>query len=138
MAKLIDVARLAGVSSGTASRVINGRGNVSPALVEAVQRAIQELDYRPNILARSLRRQRSLTFGFVVPDVTNPFFSELALSVELAAAQQGFSTILCNSENSQELESQYLRNLVDRQVDGLILVPSNGTHTLPADILAVP
>ena len=138
MVKLNDVARLAGVSSGTASRVINGSGNVSPARVEAVERAVRELDYRPNMLARSLRRQRSQTLGFVVPDVTNPFFSELALSVEIAAARHGYSVILGNSANSSQVEAEYLRNLVDRRVDGLIFVPSDDTRDLPSRVPEIP
>jgi LacI family transcriptional regulator len=136
--KLSDVARRAGVSSGTASRVINGTGNVSPPRAEAVERAVRELDYRPNMVARSLRRQRSQTLGLVVPDVTNAFFSELALSVEIAAARQGYSVILGNSANSNQIEGEYLRNLVDRQVDGLIVVPSDDTRGLSARVQGTP
>ncbi|WP_127126707.1 LacI family DNA-binding transcriptional regulator [Georgenia sp. SYP-B2076] len=138
MVKLADGARLAGVSSGTASRVINGTGDVAPARVEAVERAVRDLDYRPNMVARSLRRQRSQTLGFVVPDVTNPFFSELALSVEITAARRGFSVILGNSENSSRSETTYLQNLVDRQGDGLAVVPVDATGALPRSVRATP
>ena len=138
MAKLVDVARLAGVSAGTASRVISGKGNVSAELVAAVERAVEELNYRPNMLARSLRRNRSQTFGLVVPDITNPFFAELALSVEIAAAERGYGLLLGNSRNLGAAQDEYVQNLLDRQVDGLVLVPADEARPLPIAARATP
>jgi LacI family transcriptional regulator len=138
MAKLVDVARLAGVSAGTASRVISGKGNVSAELVAAVERAVEELNYRPNMLARSLRRNRTQTFGLVVPDITNPFFAELALSVEIAAAERGYSLILGNSRNLGAAQDEYVQNLLDRQIDGLVLVPADEDRPLPVAARATP
>ena len=83
--RLVDVAKRAGVSVGTVSRVINGVPEVTPELRTRVEAAIDELGYRPNSLARSFRRQRSSTLGLVIPDVTAPFFAELAKHIEAAA-----------------------------------------------------
>lgn len=138
MVKLMDVARHAGVSAGTVSRVLSGEPSVSPALVEAVEKSIAELGYRPNKLARGLRRQRTQTLGFVVPDITNPFFAELALSVEVAAAEQGYNLFLGNSRNSSETEWEYLQNLLDHQADGLIVVPAEETRGLPLTLRTTP
>jgi len=138
MVKLLDVARHAGVSAGTVSRVLSGTPTVSPALVEAVEKAIAELGYRPNKLARGLRRQQTQTLGFVVPDITNPFFAELALSVEVAAAARGYNLFLGNSRNSTESEWEYLQNLLDHQVDGLVVVPAEETRGLPLSVRTTP
>jgi LacI family transcriptional regulator len=134
----MDVARHAGVSTGTVSRVLSGEPTVSPVLVMAVEKAIAELGYRPNKVARGLRRQRTQTLGFVVPDITNPFFAELALSVEVAAADHGYNLFLGNSRNSSETEWEYLQNLLDHQVDGLIVVPAEQTNGLPAALRTTP
>lgn len=138
MVRLLDVARHAGVSAGTVSRVLSGAPNVSPALTVAVEQAIEELGYRPNKLARGLRRQRTQTLGFVVPDITNPFFAELALSVEVAAAEHGYNLFLGNSRNSSETEGEYLQNLLDHQVDGVIFVPADATQALPPALRSSP
>lgn len=122
-----DVAWRAGVSVGTVSRVVNGHPAVRPALRSRVQAVIAELGYRPNPLARGLRRQRTQSLGLVVPDITNPFFSELALRVEQAAAGVEYSMVLGNSMDSAELEAAYVRMLAERQVDGLILVAAPGS-----------
>lgn len=131
LASIRDVAERAGVSVGTVSRVINGNSAVRPVLRSRVETAIRELGYRPNALAQSLRRQRSHTLGLVIPDITNPFFGELAMHIESAAAKSGYSLILCNSMNAREEEEVYVQTLADRRVDGLILVASAGTRTLP-------
>ena len=99
MAKIVDVARRAGVSVGSVSRVINEHPTVSPATRERVEIAIRELGYVPNAIAGSLRSRRSKTIGLIIPDVTNPFFSELALHVERSAAAAGYNVILGNSDN---------------------------------------
>lgn len=128
-----EVARLAGVSLGTVSRVINGHPTVAPDIRKRVQAAIDKLGYRPNRVARSLRSQQSHTFGLVIPDVTNPFFAELVKSIEQSAGLVGYSIILGNAEESPEAEKRYIQMLADRQVDGLIVVPSVGTRAIQVD-----
>lgn len=131
-----EVARRAGVSLGTVSRVINNNPSVAPGLRERVEAVIRELDYRPNTLARGLRSQRTHTLGLVIPDVTNPFFSELVREIEQAAGRKGYSLILGNSGESRSSEQLYLGMLADRRVDGLIIVPGAGTRSIspPRDI----
>jgi LacI family transcriptional regulator len=104
-----DVALRAGVSLGTVSRVINGHPSVAPELRQRVQEAIRELEYRPNRVARSLRRQRSSTLGLIIPDVTNPFFAELVKRIESYARQADHEIILRNAEESQKIESRYVQ-----------------------------
>jgi LacI family transcriptional regulator len=125
MTKIGDVARRAGVSVGSVSRVINEHPTVTPATRERVKLAIRELGYVPNAIAGSLRSRRSKTIGLIIPDVTNPFFSELALHVERSAAAAGYNLILGNSDNSVDQETYYLHALAVRRVDGIILVPAN-------------
>jgi LacI family transcriptional regulator len=128
-----EVARLAGVSLGTVSRVINGHPTVAPDIRKRVQAAIDKLGFRPNRVARSLRSQRSHTFGLVIPDVTNPFFAELVKSLDQSASASGYNIILGNAEESPAVEKRYIQMLADRQVDGMLVVPSVGTRTLKAD-----
>jgi LacI family transcriptional regulator len=128
-----EVARLAGVSLGTVSRVINGHPTVAPDIRQRVQAAIDKLGFRPNRVARSLRSQQSHTFGLVIPDVTNPFFAELVKSLDQSASEFGYNIILGNAEESPTVEKQYIQMLADRQVDGLLVVPSVGTRTIKAE-----
>jgi LacI family transcriptional regulator len=109
------------VSVGTVSRVLNA-GRVSPERRARVEKAIETLNYRPNALARSLRTHQSQTLGLVIPDITNPFFSELAYHVEVAAAHAGYWLIVGNAITAQR-EREYLEAVLERRVDGLILVP---------------
>jgi LacI family transcriptional regulator len=127
MVTIADVAKRAGVSKMTVSRVINGSGYISQETRERVEKAIQELDYIPNSLARSLRFKRTRTIGLVLTDITNPFFTTLARGVEDAASEHGFSVIFCNTDESGEEESRYVNVLTQKQVDGLLLVPTAGT-----------
>jgi len=125
VAKIVDVARRAGVSVGSVSRVINEHPTVTPATRERVELAVRELGYVPNAIAGSLRSRRSKTVGLIIPDVTNPFFSELALHVERSAAVAGYNVFLGNSDNSVDQQRHYLRAFAIRRVDGVILVPAN-------------
>lgn len=122
-AKLSDVARLAGVSQATASRVLNGLGSVDPALAERVHDAKRKLGYRRNSLARGLRRRANNVVGVVVPDVTNPFFTDVVRGVEDVISPSGHLLVLCNSDESADKERQYLSLLVDQQVAGVVIAP---------------
>lgn len=136
MTKIADVARRAGVSVGSVSRVINEHPTVTPATRARVELAVRDLGYVPNAIAGSLRSRRSKTVGLIIPDVTNPFFSELALHVERYAAAAGYNVILGNSDNSEDRQRHYLHALAVRRVDGIILVPANEMR--PAQEFAVP
>ncbi|GAB4423006.1 MAG: substrate-binding domain-containing protein [Chloroflexi bacterium OHK40] len=132
MPTIKDVARQAGVSTMTVSRVINNSGYISPATRERVERAIAELDYLPNALARSLRFKQTRTLALVLSDITNPFFTTVARGVEDAARAQGFSVLLCNTDETDAVEREYLSILLQKQVDGVLLVPAREDSTAAA------
>ncbi len=124
MTTLQDVAKLAGVSPMTVSRVINDSGYVNTKTRERVERAIAELDYVPNALARSLRFKQTKTLALIISDITNPFFTTIARGVEDTASEQGFSVIFCNTDESRDKETEYLNVVIQKQVDGVLLVPA--------------
>lgn len=124
MANIHDVAKKAGVASITVSRVINNSGYVSDKVREKVNTAITELGYVPNVLARSLKSKRTNTLALVFTDITNPFFNILARGVEDTASDSGFNVIFCNTDESQEKEDNYIQLLLQKQVDGILLVPA--------------
>ncbi len=131
MPTLHDVARRAGVSPMTVSRVVNGSGEVSPKLRTRVEQALAETGYMPNTLARSLRARRTDTIALLLPDMTNPFFTTLAHGVETAAREAGLSLILANSDEREEEEHRLVPMLLQRQVDGILVVPAgSGTDTI--------
>jgi LacI family transcriptional regulator len=121
---LNDVARLAGVSTMTVSRVINDSGYISPETRARVNRAIAELGYMPNVLARQLRSKRTKTLALVVTDIANPFFTTIARGVEDAARARGYAVMFCNTDESEVEEIEYVRVLIQRRVDGVLLVPA--------------
>ena len=118
------VAKLAGVSPMTVSRVINNAENVAEGTRQKVLRAIAELDYVPNRLARGLTSRRSSTLGLVVPDVVNPFFTLVLRGAEAAARRAGYRLLVCDSENDPRREREYLEDLVSYRVDGLLVAPA--------------
>lgn len=137
MPTIKDVAKLAGVSIATVSNTLNGGRYVSPPLRSAVLSAVRSLGYVPNGVARSLRRRHTQTLGFLVPDITNPFFSGLVKAVERAARKQGYQVLLSSSEENPELEFDLTLALASRQVDGLIAVPT-GDSTEYLEHLGLP
>ncbi|OWV87488.1 LacI family transcriptional regulator [Rhizobium sp. R635] len=120
-----DVAEHAGVSVGTVSRVLSGEAAVKPMLREKVNDAISALGYRPNVTARALRTSRTDVIGLIVPDITNPFFAQLAASVERAALERGHSLMLASSHDDREAEQSHVLAFLDRSVRGIIVVASS-------------
>ncbi|MFC7405501.1 LacI family DNA-binding transcriptional regulator [Georgenia alba] len=129
MARIVDVAALAGVSTATVSRVLNGK-SVREDLEAAVRRAIDELGYSPNRTARSLRRQHSEVIALVLPDIENPFFTSLARGVQDVAQEAGLSVVLCNTDEDPEKQEQYLRVAEDENMAGVILAPAGPSELL--------
>ncbi|MDD5367826.1 MAG: LacI family DNA-binding transcriptional regulator [Anaerolineaceae bacterium] len=121
---LKDVANQAGVSIRAVSRVINNKGEVSAETHQRIADAIQQLDYRPNQLARSLITGKTLSIGIIIPDITDPFFPELILGAESIARERGYNIFLCNANRQPELELIYIDLLSQRQVDGFIIAGS--------------
>jgi len=120
-----DVAKLAGVSTATVSYVINnGPRPVSEETRQKVLAAIDELGYQPSEIARSLKTKRTTTIGVVVSDILNPILSAIAKSIEDTILPMGYNMILCNSDENPERELTFLRMLVSKQVDGILLLPT--------------
>ena len=128
---IYDVAREAKVSIFTVSAVVNKTGRVSPTLGRRVEAAIQKLNYRPNLLARSLAKRQTHTLGMVVTDIANPFFPAIVRAAEDAAQKAGYSVLLCNSDDKQDKEAVYLELLLSRRVDGIILNKTPGAFPAP-------
>jgi len=118
-----DVARLAKVSVATVSAVANDKHGVSPGLTARVKVAMEALDYHPDQVARSLKVRSTHTIGMLVPDVTNPFFTDMMRGVEDKARENGYSVILCNSNEDPDQERRNLSTLYSRRADGVLLAP---------------
>ena len=124
MATIYDVARRAEVSPATVSRVVNGRANVDAGLAERVRRAMRDLDYRPNAVARNLRRSRTSFWAVIISDIDNPFFTTMFRGVEDVAQPAGFSVLLCNTDNDPAREEQYVNGTMSEQIAGVIISPT--------------
>lgn len=122
---IYDVAKKAGVSMATVSRVVNGNPNVKPGTRKKVLEVIDELDYRPNAVARGLASKKTTTVGVIIPDVTNVYFSSLARGIDDVATMYKYNIILANSDGNEEKEIQVFNTLLAKQVDGIIYM---GTH----------
>lgn len=129
MTRLEDVARAAGVSASTVSRVISRPGMVASETRARVERVIADLDYRPSRVARRLRVEagRSKLIGLILPDIQNPFFADLARGVEDASLERGYAVFLGNSDEDVAKESRYLDVMRAESVDGVILPPAAGS-----------
>ena len=139
MATIQDVARVAGVSPITVSRVFRNWHNVRPETRQRVLDAAAELNYVPNAVARSLRQARSGLLAFINTDMLNPLFYAMARGAEAAAQAAGMTIVLGNSDDDAALEARYLRGMAEHRVDGIILVPTpatTATHipTLPPKV----
>lgn len=124
MPSIKDVAQSAGVSTATVSRVLANSSRVKEETRRRVLDAVEQLNYRPNLIARSLRAQRSAKLGLVVSDIRNPFFTAISRAVEDAAYEQGYSVLMCNTDENPEKEELYLNILHDENVAGIIFSPT--------------
>jgi len=129
---IYDVARLAGVSTATVSRALNGTGQIAPATLATIEAAVEELGYHPNTVARSLVTKSTHTIALLLPDITNPFYAALVRGIQEAAFGHGRTMLLCTTEGDAEREEHYLRLLQAKQVDGALV---DGL-VLPADRIA--
>ena len=121
---MADVAREAGVSAMTVSRVVNEKGEVGPATRQRVLEVVERLGYRPSAIARGLATQRTGSLGLVMPDVANPFFSDVARGAEHVAYAEGYNIFLCNTDEDPQRELSVLQSLEEKQVDGVVLCSS--------------
>lgn len=129
MPTIKDVAKRAGVSVTTVSRVLNNRGYIGEATRKKVYKAMEELDYQPNEVARSLFRKKSNIIGLIVPTVAHPFFGEMTSYIETYAYSRGYKVLICNSQLDSSKEQEYIWMLRRNQVDGIIMA----SHTLDVE-----
>lgn len=124
---IYDVAREAGVSMATVSRVVNNNPNVKPQTRKKVFEAIERLGYRPNAVARGLASKKTTTVGVVIPDISNATYAEVARGIEDIANMYHYNIILCNADKKKEKEIRVINTLLEKQVDGLLFM--GGTVT---------
>jgi LacI family transcriptional regulator len=127
MPTIRDVAQLAGVAPITVSRVVNDSGYVSKETRARVEAAVEELEYVPNMLGPSLRFKQTMTLAMIVTDIGNPFWTTVTRGVEDIAYANGYSTFLCNTDESEKKQDQYLHTLLRRRIDGILLVPASSS-----------
>jgi len=118
---IYDVARLAGVSTATVSRALNGTGQIAPPTRAAIEAAVEQLGYRANTIARSLVTKSTQTIALLLPDIANPFYAALVSGIQQHALSHGYTMLLCTTEGDPEREEQYLSLLRAKQVDGALV-----------------
>jgi DNA-binding LacI/PurR family transcriptional regulator len=140
MATQKELAKLAGVSAGTVSNVISGSTRVSERNREKVLNAVRALNYHPNLIARSLKTNRTRTLGIVVPDITIPFFPKIVRGAESAARERGYFLIVLDSEHNHAREVDMMTLLRSQRVEGILLVAAGGRKGTesPASLVAGP
>lgn len=125
MSTIYDVARLANVSPATVSRVLNDRSDVNPELAKRVRASVQMLDYRPNSVARNLRRRVAAVWALIISDIENPHFTALVRGVEDVASSNGYSVVLCNSDEELAKERSYVDVALAERMAGVVISPSS-------------
>ena len=140
MPTIKDVARYVGVSTATVSHVINNTRFVSEELRQKVLHAIQELNYHPNAIARSLVSKRTNTIGIIVSEIMNPFYTAVVRGVEDVTYRNGYNVILCNTDEDTEKERLYVKVLMEKRLDGLILASAfqEEAHPLLSQLMSIP
>ncbi|MDJ0752224.1 MAG: LacI family DNA-binding transcriptional regulator [Ardenticatenaceae bacterium] len=130
-----DVALKAGVSTATVSRVISGREKVSPALIDQVNQAIEELQYRPSRVARNLRVRKANTVGLLVSDIQNPFFTSIMRGIQDTLLAKGYVLLAANSDEDEDQERIHIETLLAEEVAGIILAPASTSARNYADLI---
>ena len=130
---IYDVAREAGVSMATVSRVVNGNKNVKENTRKKVLEVIERLDYRPNAVARGLASKKTTTIGVVIPNITNTYFSTLAKGIDDIAEMYKYNIVLANSDEDDEKEVAVVNTLFSKQVDGIIFMGHHLTEKIRSE-----
>lgn len=118
---IYDIARLAGVSTATVSKVFNQRGSISEETKKKIMQISKELNYQPSVVASALTGKKTYTIGLLIPDLVNPFFAEMTRNVEDRAHELGFNLVICNTDNDMQKEMTYIQLLRQKSVDGIII-----------------
>ncbi|NKN37595.1 LacI family transcriptional regulator [Agrobacterium sp. a22-2] len=127
-ANLGNIAKALGVSVATVSNALSGKGRVSAELIERVRAKAAELDYTPSLAGRALRTGRSGVLGLVLPDIANPLFPQIAQAIEFAATSAGYGVLIADSRGSVSMQTEAINRLIERGVDGIVIVPRRGTR----------
>ncbi|SEN75010.1 LacI family DNA-binding transcriptional regulator [Paenibacillus sp. OV219] len=135
-ATIYDVARVAGVSIAAVSQVINGKGKISEERRAAIISVMEELSYKPSVIAAALTGKKTYTLGLLVPDISNPFFAEIARAVEDQGNIHGYSIVICSTDNRDERGENYLSLLAQKHVDGIIIGTGMGGKEMLEKLLA--
>jgi len=135
MATIKDVAIRAGVSISTVSAVVNKNKHVSDGLTKRVYQAIEDLDYRPNQIARSLKQKTTKLIGVTVTEITNPFYPLMLKGVDDIALKNGYNIILCTTNDDSEREYKLLQSLIDQGVDGIMMATFDGSSSRNIELL---
>lgn len=134
-----DIARIVRVSYATVSRALNDKHGVKPETRKRILEEAHRLNYRPNAIARGLVKKQTHSIGLVIPDITNPFYPEVARGVEDAAQEAGYSVFLCNTNWEKDRELRYIELLTSKRVDGLVIAPvSETTETMQRVLRSIP
>ncbi|HZG85891.1 LacI family DNA-binding transcriptional regulator [Paenibacillus sp.] len=120
-ATIYDVAKEAGVSIATVSNAINGKGKVSKKRREQIFKIMEKLNYQPSVIASALMGKKTFTLGLLIPDISNPFFAEIARAIEDEAHVAGYSVVICSTDNKDERVERYITLLEQKRVDGMII-----------------
>ncbi|RBW69040.1 LacI family DNA-binding transcriptional regulator [Bacillus taeanensis] len=134
-ATIYDVAKNAGVSIATVSKVINNNGRISDKTRKKVLKIMKDLDYQPSFAAAALTGKRTNTIGLLIPDLANPFFAEIARSIEDRGHELGVSVVMCSTDKNKEKEEKYVSLLVRKSVDGFILASGFSNVEVVEDLL---
>lgn len=132
---IYDVAEKAGVSIATVSKVINRTGRISDKTRQKVLQIIEELEYQPSVVASALTGKSTYTVGLLIPDLANPFFAEIARSVEDRGHELGFNVVICSTDNDLNKESEYISLLQQKRVDGIILATGVRNDSLLKELI---
>ncbi|WP_059105769.1 LacI family DNA-binding transcriptional regulator [Shouchella shacheensis] len=127
---IYDVAKRAGVSTATVSKVINNRGKISAKTKAKVLKVMEELNFEPSMFAAALTVKRSYTIGLLLPNLANPFFAEIARKIEDRAHERGYNIFMCNTDNNEEKEAKYVSLLRRHSVDGIIVASAFSNLTV--------
>lgn len=134
MSTIKDVAKIAGVSTATVSRVINHVPNVKPETVELVQKAIEECSFVPNFVARSLKSEQSKMIGMIVSDISNSYFAVMAKTLETQLRKKGYDMMICSTDDNPEIERKYINQLIGNQVSGIIINTTGKNNSLIEEV----
>ncbi|WHH59100.1 LacI family DNA-binding transcriptional regulator [Petroclostridium sp. X23] len=128
IATIKDIAKELGISATAVSKALNNKGGISEEMVKKIKETAKRLDYKPNVIAKSLKLNKTKTIGVIISDSSHTFFPKVIKGIEDAASKEGYSIILCNTDSVKEKEKKALNVLISKRIDGVILAASMLTH----------